>query len=754
MGKMLLGTRRDDDSAVEAPSSILTRHAAMLGSTGSGKTVMAKALIEEATLSGIPSLVIDPQGDLARLCLNASNKTVKEKGGDPARRKAFEKMAEVRIWTPLRKKGLPICIDPFKSPPAGLEQEEAITAWDMVAAGFTSLADYDMEKPQGKQVRSYLYEILVHTTRLGMQAMDFQALARVIREPHHTFTKNLTSSAGEQEPEWLDVSSKHGLPDFEDMLPRSTREELGRRVASYSSGVNQLLFSNGVPVDIDTLIEPASKGKVPINVIYLNTIQSEAQKHYFVQEIARTLYDWMLDHESSPDKLNLLFFMDEVAPYLPPAPRNPPAKDLIKLIFKQARKYGVSAVLATQNVSDVDYKILAQANTLFIGRFTQPQDIGKVKHLLKESGGDLGLVKELPQLGPGQFQMVSPDVSDAPIPLQCRWLYTDHGAPFTEEQVSQHTPKKLRKWATKRSTHATREVDSSTSAAAAAGRDSRQVPPGLSGMAAASKGATGTGDAFEVRLMGGLSVIRDGRDPLYVMQGIANSMSTLVLIWSMVILLMQWRDGTLQWHWALLAFSVTFTVCLIIGLEAFLGHDAEMQRKISRFARFNQYGLALWLWTLVYWEYYYTDYTLGHGLATALEVSVLWITLFLVLEAFNRIRLGRLDMSSEREGLLSKIREGMGSLKAVLTQADIGEMRASSRQVMSGLRWSLDLLTMLLFASIAISIFLGHAPGELLGGDDMPHLFRLALWFGSVYFLIFAGETIVRYNARKSENGL
>ena len=36
----------------------------------------------------------------------------------------------------------------------------------------------------------------------------------------------------------------------------------------------------------------------------------------------------------------------------------------------------------------------------------------------------------------------------------------------------------------------------------------------------------------------------------------------------------------------------------------------------------------------------------------------------------------------------------------------------------------------------------------------MPHLFRLALWFGSVYFLIFAGETIVRYNARKSENEL
>ena len=66
---MLLGTRRDDGSTVTIPPTVLARHAAMLGSTGSGKTVMAKTLIEEATLAGIPSLILDPQGDLARLAL-------------------------------------------------------------------------------------------------------------------------------------------------------------------------------------------------------------------------------------------------------------------------------------------------------------------------------------------------------------------------------------------------------------------------------------------------------------------------------------------------------------------------------------------------------------------------------------------------------------------------------------------------------------------------------------------------------------
>ena len=122
----------------------------MLGSTGSGKTVMAKALIEEAALAGIPALIIDPQGDLARLALGIDESELLERDGDVDRKRKLLENSEVRIWTPLRSKGLPLCIDPFRAPPADLDPEEAITAWDMVAAGFTSLAGYDVEKAQGK----------------------------------------------------------------------------------------------------------------------------------------------------------------------------------------------------------------------------------------------------------------------------------------------------------------------------------------------------------------------------------------------------------------------------------------------------------------------------------------------------------------------------------------------------------------------------------------------------------------------------
>ncbi len=137
---LFLGTRRDDGRPVDIDASVLARHAAMLGSTGSGKTVMAKALIEEAALAGIPALIIDPQGDLARLALGGDASTI-EAGEDASRMRRLMENTEVRIWTPLRSKGLPLCIDPFHAPPPDLDPEEAITAWDMVAAGFTGLAE-------------------------------------------------------------------------------------------------------------------------------------------------------------------------------------------------------------------------------------------------------------------------------------------------------------------------------------------------------------------------------------------------------------------------------------------------------------------------------------------------------------------------------------------------------------------------------------------------------------------------------------
>ena len=754
---MLLGTRRDTGDAIDIAPQVLARHGAMLGSTGSGKTVMAKALIEEAALAGIPSLIIDPQGDLARLALGIDLGELEEKNGLVNRAKKLLETCEVRIWTPLRSKGLPLCIDPFRAPPADLDAEEAITAWDMVAAGFANLAGYDVEKTQGKTVKPFLYEILVEGTRCGLDVGDFQALARVVREPHQEFIRHLYPDCFTEDeedrmdpPTWNEVMLEHRLTDFEERLPKTTRNDLARRLAAFSSGVNQLLFSNGVPIDIDAFVEPAVPGKIPLNIVYLNTIQDENQKQYFVQELSRELYDWMLTQQPAEGELKLLFFMDEVAPYLPPHPRNPPAKDLIKLIFKQARKYGVACVLATQNVSDVDYKILAQANTTFIGRFTQPQDVEKVRHLLKESGGDQDLVAQLPTLGPGQFQMVAPDVDPNPVPIQCRWLYTDHGAPLNEDQVEDIITPEIRAWARTRSAQGGRSRGAGAAHAASRGSSwsggdawEEGAAQGIveaariksaGGMAAAAHGIVDD-SAFEVKLMGGLAVLRDGRDPLYTMQAAVNLATVAVLTWVMGALMLAWRDADLSGWWLLVSATTCLAAVGVLVLEWVLGHDAELLQKLSRFAHTFQMLQVAWLWILLGWTVWGSLNL--RGAEPFLEVVVVWVTMFSAIEYLTRFQLGRIRWNGG--SALDKI----VGVSALLTKAELTEMKATSRELLSAVRWVMHGATL-----VWLCCLLAFQGGVLPDDSSLSTWGRPTLWLASVYGLMFCSEAWLRLRGR------
>src|SRR5512134_806213 len=75
LGLFYLGKRFDPDTGkvVDEPilydSRDLVTHAVCVGMTGSGKTGLCVALIEEAAIDGVPVIAIDPKGDLGNLLL-------------------------------------------------------------------------------------------------------------------------------------------------------------------------------------------------------------------------------------------------------------------------------------------------------------------------------------------------------------------------------------------------------------------------------------------------------------------------------------------------------------------------------------------------------------------------------------------------------------------------------------------------------------------------------------------------------------
>jgi hypothetical protein len=75
LGKFYLGRSYDlgektiGDDLVLYDSKDLVTHGVVLGMTGSGKTGLCIALLEEAAMDNIPAIVIDPKGDISNLLL-------------------------------------------------------------------------------------------------------------------------------------------------------------------------------------------------------------------------------------------------------------------------------------------------------------------------------------------------------------------------------------------------------------------------------------------------------------------------------------------------------------------------------------------------------------------------------------------------------------------------------------------------------------------------------------------------------------
>src|SRR5688572_27967096 len=88
----------------------LTTHAVCVGMTGSGKTGLCIALLEEAALDGIPALVIDPKGDLGNLLLTFPELRPEDFrpwiNEDDARRKGLSPDAFAAEQAELWKRGL------------------------------------------------------------------------------------------------------------------------------------------------------------------------------------------------------------------------------------------------------------------------------------------------------------------------------------------------------------------------------------------------------------------------------------------------------------------------------------------------------------------------------------------------------------------------------------------------------------------------------------------------------------------------
>lgn len=394
-----LGKNPDDGEPIRLPEEDLLRHVVILGATGSGKTVLGKAILEETVRMGVPVIAVDSQGDLASLAIAATQESAAAHNTPEEAQDEYWSRAAVQIFTPGSRHGVARSLNPLKDAPAFEASEDAVLFLDAIAEGLAAAMGYTLSSDSGSRAKDTIYIALQAAWKSGKWPKEVSDLPRLL----------------EREP------TMDGA-----LLSRRERSALVRRAKAMTVGAKGLLFTAGPPLDVKSMVSWAPKGRTPVNIVYTGGLRSPSEREMVVATLCEDVYHWMVSEPNG--RLRLVLYIDEVAGLCPPHPKNPPAKKFLSLLFRQARKYGVGLVVATQNVTDLDYKALGQANTWALGRLLAKQDLDRVRHLVASlHPSDPEEVLSLaPSLKAGQFLLLSPEHVGRVEKLEVRGLATRH----------------------------------------------------------------------------------------------------------------------------------------------------------------------------------------------------------------------------------------------------------------------------------------------------------------------------------------
>lgn len=446
-----LKDKKPADGLLLYDSRDLVTHAVCVGMTGSGKTGLCIALLEEAALDGIPAIVIDPKGDLPNLLLTfpelrgrdflpwINEEEARKKGLSPdefasqqsalwkkglaewgqsgERIRRLREAAEFAVYTPGSSAGLPVSIlKSFAAPERSL-LEDAELLQERITTTVTSLLGLLGIEADPIQSREHilLATILGWAWAKGTD-LDLAELIQHIQNP---------------------PVSKIGVLDVESFYPSKDRFGLVMALNNLLAAPGFGVWLEGEPLDVGKLLyTPAGKPRVCIfSIAHLN----DAERMFFVSLLLTQALGWMRT-QSGTSSLRALLYMDEIFGYFPPV-ANPPSKTPLLTLLKQARAYGLGVVLATQNPVDLDYKGLSNAGTWFIGRLQTERDKARVLEGLEGAAAsasaafDRARMEEiLAGLGTRVFLMNNVH-EDAPVVFHTRWVMSYLRGPLTRNQI-------------------------------------------------------------------------------------------------------------------------------------------------------------------------------------------------------------------------------------------------------------------------------------------------------------------------------
>jgi hypothetical protein len=157
--------------------------------------------------------------------------------------------------------------------------------------------------------------------------------------------------------------------------------------------------------DLDVLLDSWLECKRPVTILDLSGVPREIL-HTLIGALLRIIYDslfWARSMSEGGRERPLLLVLEEAHAYLYKDSNNS-ASRMVKKIVREGRKYGIGALIVSQRPSEIDSTILSQCGTLFALRLTNSQDRA---HISSAAPDNLeGLFSLLPILRTGEAIIV------------------------------------------------------------------------------------------------------------------------------------------------------------------------------------------------------------------------------------------------------------------------------------------------------------------------------------------------------------
>ncbi|AEV25312.1 putative ATPase [Azospira oryzae PS] len=423
--------------------ALVTRHSAVLGSTGSGKSTtvasLLRSIVHPNQAGGAPAsriLLLDLHGEYTHALADFAR--VYSATPQPGERPLF-----VPYWA-LQSKDL------LDFVAGGLTENQEIAFSDKIqemkaeVLATKALPGLDpqsltVDSPVPFSLKQCWYDLIDFETRtLNGPQRDQPALEQAGNAETLTPPKYTPAAMGAAGP-FLNQQAKGIRRQLNLMRSRllDHRFDFILHPGSWEPSLD-----GTVQHDLDKLLDDWLGHEKPVTILDLSGVPSSVLTT-LVGSILKIVYEalyWSREKTEGGIHRPLLVVMEEAHRYLSGARDDGPAADVVKRIAKEGRKYGVGAMVVSQRPAEVDETILSQCGTIFALRLSNPEDRARVRGALPDNLG--GLVDLLPVLRTGEAIVAG---EAAKLPVRCRVTL-----PNPEHRPKSSDPKVSEAWANKR----------------------------------------------------------------------------------------------------------------------------------------------------------------------------------------------------------------------------------------------------------------------------------------------------------------